>query len=751
MEALHSFDSQEQIQHNPEKANEAIARDFDKTLADLSSPEYSTNDIQETIDTLSSNNPVIAERLSSFQEFNTTALEKMLASYNEQIQECSIEDSELSWYFWMEPDAYMELKEQLDWLWLNLENLMNDYKNHIEENLSWLPQEVKDNVITCIWIKIEKLWNMVSELYQESNSEDFKNNRWIINSKLQEELGFVNNELLPSLEAYSKIKSGSEVPEKYNQTIFWEVDTHNITPYSRPWYRANPDYINMDFKLKEIEQLMWAKIDKDGDFVEAKFWLYTQSIFDMNRSADSNLMNDLWIQQIDASLLSPEDIKIEEQAMLYFMAAIAVQVWWEILWWAVWMWVWAWIDLYDTFSSEETLLKIVQAAGLVNTDFKMEKTWVDNVLAGLWLIPWTTQIIKWSKLAKYLDTIDPKAFEVAKQKIKEKLWITDTPDTKSIDRSKIQEDIPRENVQLREIKVFQEVSPQLISKAESELQEVIGSVRYNSFEKIDLFMQSYLAQKSEWIGMMESFQKLDLTDVDKLRGTNCVWMSSLLQNKLQELGIDSHIIRFDAWWLINNAYVENGHGALIIPRIIGGEKHFTLMDPGLLISKPITFAEGKDSKIFQISWKQYIIRSEWSWELPYILEINSKQSLHFDPHHEWINPGETLNKDIMRAAGKFKLVKQSPEWKPQYAFVTDIQSEKVTLKLWWQKMEMNYEQFRNIKNNKELYEIYSETMRRLWEDPEVFYKRNMDILNNLDEYKQTIWAPSTREIINNQK
>jgi hypothetical protein len=349
----------------------------------------------------------------------------MLAAHNEKIQECSIEDSELSDYFWIESLNYFELKEQLDELWLDIKVLMTDYQEHIENKLWDLPQEVKQKVILSIWMRISSLSTVVADIYNKTNSEDFKNNRWIINSKLQEELWFVNNELFPSLEAYSKIQSGTQVPDKYNQTIFWEVNLDNVTRYSRPNYSANPDYINMDFKLKEIEQLIWAKIDEDWDFIEAKFGLYTQSIFDMNNSADNNLMSDLWVQQIDASLLSPEDMKIEEQAMLYFMAAIAVQVWWEILWWPVWMWIWAWIDIYDTFSKEETLLKIVQAAGLVNTDFKMEKTWVDNVLAWLWLVPWVTQIIKGSKLAKYMDNVDMKAFEWAKLKIKEKLWIAE--------------------------------------------------------------------------------------------------------------------------------------------------------------------------------------------------------------------------------------------------------------------------------------------------------------------------------------
>jgi hypothetical protein len=32
-----------------------------------------------------------------------------------------------------------------------------------------------------------------------------------------------------------------------------------------------------------------------------------------------------------------------------------------------------------------------------------------------------------------------------------------------------------------------------------------------------------------------------------------------------------------------------------------------------------------------------------------MLDIDSKKKLYFDPYNEWLNPNETLNRDIMRA------------------------------------------------------------------------------------------------------
>ena len=52
--------------------------------------------------------------------------------------------------------------------------------------------------------------------------------------------------------------------------------------------------------------------------------------------------------------------------------------------------------------------------------------------------------------------------------------------------------------------------------------------------------------------------------------------------------------------------------------------------------------------------------------------INSKKKLYFDPYNKWINPNETLNKDVMRAIWNFKIVKQNNLWKVQSFYRIDI-------------------------------------------------------------------------------
>ena len=58
----------------------------------------------------------------------------------------------------------------------------------------------------------------------------------------------------------------------------------------------------------------------------------------------------------------------------------------------------------------------------------------------------------------------------------------------------------------------------------------------------------------------------------------------------------------------------------------------------------------------------------------------SQRKLYFDPYNEWLNPNETLNKDIMRAMADFKIVKQDKLGVPQTLYKFDIQKSLVTLK-----------------------------------------------------------------------
>lgn len=207
------------------------------------------------------------------------------------------------------------------------------------------------------------------------------------------------------------------------------------------------------------------------------------------------------------------------------------------------------------------------------------------------------------------------------------------------------------------------------------------------------------------------------------------------------------MIRFDSWWVLNNDYLINWHAALITPILKNWKKEFILSDPWLLIPESINFEYWKNSDIFNIKWRDYIIKQEIKDDLPYVMEVNSDRKYYFDPYNEWINPNETLNKDIMRVLWDFKIVKLDNLWKVQSLFKLDIKTNNIILQSYDQKISIAFNDFLNIKDNKDLYEIFLDFSKNLWKDWEIFYNKNVNIIKNIDEYKEQILTPKTRKIL----
>lgn len=400
-----------------EKQKEAIKQEIDRLFKSLENPSVTLEDLHELVDKFAENNPRFAESLKEFQDNNSARVIEMLKANatQKEIKENEEKTDSSFEYFGVSLEDFKWIEKELWELKLNIEQILDWYKDYIQNKLNWLSPEQIKKVKDSIWKRILKINEIVLDLKENTEEwEEFKNNRWIANDKILNELWFINKELLPSLEAYLKINAWVEIPEKYAQQF--EFDYWNWT-----WVWNNPDYIDIKHKMWEIEELLWAKVDNDWDFDE---WLFsTQNILDFDNDVHADLFKDLWIKELDLSLLSENDKKIEENAILYFMAMIWVQIGVETFWWIPWNLIWWWIDLADTFSDNEQLLNIVQELWLANNEYKMDKMWLDKIMAWIWIIPWMTQIIKWSKLAKFLKKIPAERFEKAMEQIKKILWL----------------------------------------------------------------------------------------------------------------------------------------------------------------------------------------------------------------------------------------------------------------------------------------------------------------------------------------
>ena len=167
-----------------------------------------------------------------------------------------------------------------------------------------------------------------------------------------------------------------------------------------------------------------------------------------------------------------------------------------------------------------------------------------------------------------------------------------------------------------------------------------------------------------------------------------------------------------------------------------------------MIRQNLAFSIWENSDEVEIAWKTYRILAEWSDDLPYTLQMWDKKLL-FDPHNEWVNPAETLNKDIMRAIWDFKIVRQNISWRPT-VFRLDIQKWKIKLWAEGMKLDIPLDEFISLNKNSDTYQAFEVIMKDLWESPNEFYEKTVKIIERLEEYKTQIWSPSTREIINNQ-
>lgn len=288
-------------------------------------------------------------------------------------------------------------------IWLDLSNQFNWYDEYIKNNLSNLDKNILDKVYKSIWIKICNTTNLVLELYN-NHKKDFKDYRWIINEKVQDELSFVNEKLLPSLAYYSKNKKQID---SYNN--WFDRQDRHWKLYALSWW----DFYLLESKLREIEEMISWDVNNNWDFIEWNFfqkisWVYTQDILDKSDLGDKRLLSG--IPNVDwVDILSDADKELEGDIMIKYLAF----VWTMII-------PYAWVvtsvpsDYRDAFSDVEWTIATMKSYWLVPEEYQMSKHWYDNVLWVIWLI-WTGFWAQWIS----------KSFKFTKVYIKlQKLWLS---------------------------------------------------------------------------------------------------------------------------------------------------------------------------------------------------------------------------------------------------------------------------------------------------------------------------------------
>lgn len=303
--------------------------------------------------------------------------------------------SNLSKYFWWVD--FSKLNNSLhESFWITLIPALKNYQKIIETDLKSLSPNIIAKIKKSIAIKVWALPSLVqekttTELKEYWNTNNLKDERWNVSSRLNEELDFINNRLLPSAQFLVKLNS-------------WEVETKKKELKSNNWDQSFID--NKINKLtKEIKQMFDSEVDEEWNFNE---WFFsTQSILDLNTLFEWTwevfAKEHLWIKPVEITFLNEADKEIENKAMMWYMWACVFQ-----------MLPYAWatmsipVDAMDAFSSEEWTITYLKWLWLVDPKFRMEKLWVDNAFWAVWLVAtvvWLQWLVKSWKLAKAMDKI----------------------------------------------------------------------------------------------------------------------------------------------------------------------------------------------------------------------------------------------------------------------------------------------------------------------------------------------------------
>ncbi len=313
-----------------------------------------------------------------------------------------------------------------------------------------------------------------------------------------------------------------------------------------------------------------------------------------------------------------------------------------------------------------------------------------------------------------------------------------------LSRKEKQENFSRNDVILEKNHIFFSLRDVQLIRISKLLKKVLKDTRYNTFVQI-----SKLAKEKEktWKNLDEIFNELDFWNYDKNLWTDCYWLSHILKKELDNLWIYSYFIRFDAWGTLNDEYLINGHVGLCIPRNIFGERWFTILDPWMLVAEPITFLDGNLWIVRDVNGLNICIKRKQKWDLSHVLQINSKE-LFFDPYHKWNNPNQTLSRDLLSCLWSFKIVKQDSKWYPLCYMRVDIANNIITFKVNFtgikRRIDIPFQDFIEIKKDKELLRIVEELSFVLWEEEfQKFYKEILSVIAISDEYKGKIWVKST--------
>lgn len=303
-----------------------------------------------------------------------------------------------------------ESLQRLSELWLDLNQFLAWLQNKIDTDLPFLSPQAKEKICKSIWIKTLMLWDTLANMDLEDFSwQELLNQRWIINSKVQETYNFYTNELFPTLELKNKLDNWETIPAEYTRRK------------DRQRWAGYMSWVNSAFR--ELDELMAVEIDENWDFNE--WWFETQRL--LSTWSYENMLADMWVESSEnISMLSEEDQKTESIASLWEMC---------LVWISCLPYIWAipsvLMDANDLMWRQPLAINALKSSEVLDSWYQIENTWLTKLTAWTSLIltpTWMQGFAKAWKLARSaskINNLDMNTINKVVNVITEKLWFWD--------------------------------------------------------------------------------------------------------------------------------------------------------------------------------------------------------------------------------------------------------------------------------------------------------------------------------------
>ena len=315
-----------------------------------------------------------------------------------------------------------------NWLNLDINKFLSTYMNYIENNLIWLDEKIKQKIIKSISNKLKELQDIINQRIAwvdeeieewdekpENRQKEIRNQRWIINSSLQDLFSDINEKILPSAyilakdidlsELYSKGSSGRNGSRGYKAKMILSE-------------------INDMFNAEVLDNWDFDKTWTSWELIDAN--TNSWSTIDMNDDEQVEFLNKNWVNNIEfASMLNEKDLEIESEAFIAYMIYVASMV-------IPYAWVLTALpaDTVDLFSDNEWISTMLRSTWIIDEDYRMEKWYMDTLLwwASIVLsVFWLQSIAKWWKIVKawsLLEKIGVGKLERLLNVVWNRMWIS---------------------------------------------------------------------------------------------------------------------------------------------------------------------------------------------------------------------------------------------------------------------------------------------------------------------------------------